>query len=91
MRDFLLRMPGLPPETIRQLRGIQDWKNTLPIPIPTDRVNWQDATIAGGPGLVLNDIGGIGSAAIWQRDGRIYGVAGTVRSAEVQRIANGLR
>ena len=91
MREFLLRLPGLPPETVRQLRNIQDWKNTLPIPIPADRVNWQDATIAGGPGLVLNDIGGVGSAAIWQRDGRIYGVAGTVRSADVQRVANGLR
>jgi hypothetical protein len=91
LRDFLLGLPGLPPETVRQLRAIQDWRNTLPIPVPVDQVAWRATTIAGGPGLVLADTSGLGSGALWQRDGRVYGVAGPFPSAEIQRVADSLR
>ena len=73
LREFLLGLPDLPPETVQQLRAIQDWRNTLPIPVPMDRIHWQQVTIAGGPGLLLADNSGLGSGAIWQRDGRVYG------------------
>jgi hypothetical protein len=91
VRDFLLGLPGVPPEVASQLRGIQDWRNTLPIPVPVDHVGWQQTTIAGGQGLMLTDNSGLGSGAIWQRDGLVYGVAGSLKAAELQRIANGLR
>lgn len=91
MRDFLLSLPGLPPETVRQLRAIQDWRTTLPIPVPADSVAWQETTIGGSQGLILNDNSGIGSAAIWQQDGRVYGVAGALKANDIQRIANGLK
>ena len=91
LRDFLLKLPGLPPETVRQLREIKDWRNTLPIPVPANQIQWRQATIAGGQGLILADNSGIGSAAIWQRDGRVYGVAGTVKATEIQRVADSLR
>ena len=91
LRDFLLDLPGLSPETARQLRAIDDWRTTLPIPIPAEQITWQRATIAGSPGLLLNDNTGLGSAAIWQRDGRIYGIAGAVKAREIQRVAETLR
>ena len=91
LRDFLLNLPGLSPETARQLRAIDDWRTTLPIPIPVERITWERATIAGSPGLLLNDNTGLGSAAIWQRDGRIYGIAGAVKAREIQRVAETLR
>jgi hypothetical protein len=91
VRDFLLSLPGVPPEVASQLRNIQDWQNTLPIPVPADKVGWQQTTIAGGQGLLLADNSGIGSGAIWQHDGQVYGVAGQLKSAEIQRIANSLR
>ncbi len=91
LRDFLLNLPGLSPETARQLRAIDNWRTTLPIPIPAEQITWQRATIAGSPGLLLNDNTGLGSAAIWQRDGRIYGIAGAVKAREIQRVAETLR
>ena len=91
MRDVLLGLPGLPPETVRQLRAIQDWRNTLPLPVPADAVSWQGTTVACIPGLLLTDQVGVGSAELWQRDGRVYGVAGTPRPTEIQRVANSLR
>lgn len=91
LRDYLLGLPDLPADTVRQLRGMQDWRTTLPIPVASDRIAWQETTIAGGPGLLLADNTGVGSAAIWQRDGRIYGVAGAARATEIQRVADSLR
>ncbi|MFN8525341.1 MAG: hypothetical protein U0821_19770 [Chloroflexota bacterium] len=91
VRDYLLSVPGLPPEVTRQLQAIQDWRNTLPIPVPVDKVSWQPVTVAGGPGLLFAERSGLGSAIIWQRDGRTYGVVGPYSSAELQRVANGLR
>jgi hypothetical protein len=87
VREFLLDLPGLPPQTVRQLRAIGDWRDTLPLPVPADRIDWRATTIHGVQGLVLGDRSGLGSAVIWQRDGRIYGVAGVLRQAHVLRVA----
>ncbi len=91
LREFLLGLPGLSTETMQQLRAIEDWETTLPIPIPVEQINWERATIAGSPGLLLNDNTGLGSAAIWQRDGRIFGIAGAMKARELQRVAASLR
>jgi hypothetical protein len=90
LREFLLDLPGLPPQTVRQLRAIGDWRDTLPLPVPADRIDWRSATVGGAPGLLLGDRGGLGSAVIWQRDGRIYGVAGVLRQSQVLRVAESL-
>ena len=91
LRDFLLELPGLSPETAQQLRMIDEWRTTLPLPIPADRIAWERATIAGTSGLLLNDNTGLGSAALWQRDGRIYAIAGAMKAEEVKRVADTLR
>ena len=91
LRDYLLGLPGLPPEAVRQLRAIQDWRTTLPIPVPLANMTWQDTTVGGAPALMLADPTGLGSGVIWQQGGRIYGVAGSFRSQEILRVANGLR
>ena len=64
---------------------------SLPIPIPTDRVHWQTVSFGGHSGLLLNDNSGVGSAAIWQADGRLYGLAGSLKAADLQRVAAGLK
>ena len=91
MRDFLLGLPGLPQSTVSQLKQIQNWNETLPIPIPVDKVNWQSTTFKGNQGLLLNDNSGVGSAAIWHANGHLYGVAGSLKATDLKRIADGLR
>ena len=91
VRSFLLSMPGLPDDLARQLRSIQDWRSTLPIPIPVDKISWQDATVAGSPGYILNDNTGLGSAVIWQRNGQILGVAGPMKATDLRKLAESLR
>jgi hypothetical protein len=90
MRDFLLGLPGLPPATVSQLKQIQNWNQTLPIPIPVDKVHWQSTTFSGNQGLLLNDNSGVGSAAIWHANGHLYGVAGSLRATELKKIADNL-
>ncbi|MBV9326526.1 MAG: hypothetical protein JO352_22420 [Chloroflexi bacterium] len=90
MRDFLLGLPGLPPAVVSQLQQIQSWNDTLPIPVPVDQVNWQPTTINGNQGLLLNDNSGVGSAAVWHANGHLYGVAGTLKSADVLNVARGV-
>jgi hypothetical protein len=90
MRDFLLSLPGLPPTVVSQLKQIQSWNDTLPIPVPVDQVNWQKVTIHGSDGLLLNDNSGVGSAAIWHANGHLYGVAGSVKATELTKVAESL-
>jgi hypothetical protein len=91
VRNFLLGLPDLPPDLARQLRSIQDWTSTLPIPIPVDKMTWQETTIDGAQAYMLNDNTGLGSGVIWQRDGRILGVAGPMKATDLRKIAESLR
>jgi hypothetical protein len=91
IRNFLLGMPSLSPQTARQLRAISDWRNTLPIPVPVDLINWQNATIAGNQGVLLADRSGLGSVALYQQGGHVYGVAGSLDANGIQRVAASLR
>jgi hypothetical protein len=90
MRDFLLGLPGLPPSVVNQLKKINNWNQTLPIPIPVDQVNWQSASFKGNQGLLLNDNSSAGSAAIWYEGGRMYGVAGSLKASDLKRVADSL-
>lgn len=92
MREFVLNLPGLDPQTVAQLKAIQDWKTTLPIPVPSNsEVLWQQTTVAGVQGLLLNDNSGLGSAAVWRKDGRIFAVAGATKATEITKVADGLK
>jgi hypothetical protein len=90
MRDFLLSLPGLPPAVVNQLKQIQNWNETLPIPVPIDQVHWQSATFNGNQGLLLNDNSGAASAAVWHAGGHLYGVAGSLKATDLKRIADSL-
>jgi hypothetical protein len=90
LRDFLLGLPGIPADTAAQLRSITDWRSTLPIPVPTDTVNWHPQNFGGHPGLLLNDNSGVASAAVWHADGHLYGLAGSLKATDLQRVAASL-
>ncbi len=90
LRSFLLDLPGLSPSTRAQLAAIGDWRRTLPLPIPVGQVRWTPTTVAGAEGLLLGDNTGLGSAVIWQRNGRIFGVAAPAPARVVQDVAASL-
>jgi hypothetical protein len=90
LREVVLGLPGLPPETVAQLRSIGDWRTTLPIPVPADRVRSRPATVNGAEGLSFADQTGRLHALLWQRDGHIWGVAGVISADEARDVADSL-
>ena len=48
-------------------------------------------TASDGTNQVVYYNSGVGSAAIWQADGRLYGLAGSLKAADLQRVAAGLK
>ncbi len=97
MRDFLLQMPGLSPDTVTILKNLTNWQTTIPLAIPTDRAGWSNTTVNGsyaGSGVIINDNSGLGSALLWQTTAgsRSLGLAGYgLKAADLQNIASGLR
>lgn len=88
LRKLLLSMPGLPAETVAQIRAIDDWTSTLPVPVPKGVGITRDVRINGNPGIALADNTGAGGMILWTRDGLVYAVAGTRTADELTRIAS---
>lgn len=82
IRTYMLSRPEVPPSLARQLLAIDDWTATLPVPVPVDSDAWRDTTVAGHPGLVIEDTSG--SGVLWHDGDRIHAVAGI--GVEVDRL-----
>lgn len=105
LRDDVLSLPGLPEDFVSQVRAIDDWQNTLIVPVP-EGAETRDVTIDGAPGLLLEagefdgaawgldldfDIEGDLSVVMWNEDGVLYIVAGTLNGDDLLDVAGSLR
>lgn len=90
-RSFLLSLPGLPADTVARLRAIDDWTQTLPIPVPQDEAVSQHVTVAGAPGVSVQDAQTRHGVVLWQRDGMVYGVGGSCGEQELLAVAASLQ
>ena len=90
LQSYLLAQPGISPQLAAQIRAIKDPSSTLPIPIPVDMATSKKVTVQGVEGIFVGDSTGLGSAVIWQKDGIVYGVAGTLTEQQVLAVANSL-
>jgi hypothetical protein len=91
LQSYLLSQPGISPQLAAQIRAIKDPSSTLPVPIPVDMATSKKVTVQGVEGIFVGDSTGLGSAVIWQKDGIVYGVAGTLTEQQVLAVANSLR
>ena len=90
LQSYLLAQPGISPQLAAQIRAINDPSSTLPVPIPVDMATSKKVTVQGVDGIFVGDSTGLGSAVIWQKDGVVYGVAGTLTEQQVLAVANSL-
>jgi hypothetical protein len=90
LREVLLGLPGLPAELVARLRAIDDWRTTLPLPVPADQVRSRPVTVGGAEGLSFADQTGRLHALVWQRDGHIWGVGGVIGADEARGVADSL-
>lgn len=87
LREEILAFPFLPADTVAQIRGIENWEETLIIPVPSDATTSQK-TINGSEALLIEHDGG--SAVLWQDGGTLYIVAGEVSGDEVMSVAKSM-
>ncbi|HEY4026999.1 MAG TPA: hypothetical protein VGO86_11265 [Candidatus Dormibacteraeota bacterium] len=90
IKSALLAQPGLSPTVRAAISGIDTPTGNLPIPIPAGYVNAHSVKVQGVTGQAFGDNTGLGSAIIWIKNGRVYGVAGTVTEDEALAVANSL-
>ncbi|MBI2862667.1 MAG: hypothetical protein HYX89_07595 [Chloroflexi bacterium] len=92
LRDLFLSIPGLPPELVAQLAAITDWRTTVPVPVLSgsraDRV-----TVAGAEGLLITSVSSPapGAVLVWERDGVLYSLGGSLAGEELLRLASSMR
>jgi hypothetical protein len=91
LEDYLLSVPGIPAGVASEIRALGDPTQTIPVPIPVDVASGTPVSINGASGLLIGDSTGLGSAVIWQHNGVVYAIAGTLWSSEVLGIARSTR
>jgi hypothetical protein len=91
IKSALLAQPGLSPTLRSAISSIDNPQGNLPIPIPSGYVNSHSVKVQGVNGTAFGDNTGLGSAVIWIKGGKVYGVAGTVTEDQVLAVANSLR
>lgn len=91
LEDYVLGLPGVSPQLAVQIKALGNPTTSLPIPIPVDRVDAHSVTVQGAKGLAVSDSTGIGSGVVWERQGIIYGVAGSLTGDGIITAANSLR
>ena len=91
LRGYLLQQPGISPQLAAALRAITDPSSTLPVPVPAELAISHPVKVQGVDGLFIGDSTGLGSAVIWQKDGMMFEVLGTLTESQVLAVANSLK
>lgn len=91
LEDYVFSLPGVSPQLATELRSIGDPTSTLPIPVPSGFAHADSVQVQGVQGEAMGDNTGVGSLLVWEKDGVVYAVGGTVPLTQVESIANSLR
>jgi hypothetical protein len=91
IQGYLLSQPTVSPALAAQIRAMGDPASTLPVPIPVGQAAAKNVGVHGTTGLFVGDSTGLGSGVLWQQNGLVYIVAGTLTEAETLAIANSLK
>jgi hypothetical protein len=90
LQTYLLSQPGISPQLAAAIRAISDPASTLPVPVPAELAVSHQITVQGVSGLFIGDNTGIASAIIWQKDGMMFEVIGSLTESQALAIANSM-
>lgn len=90
LEDYVFSLPGTSQQLATELRSINDPTSTLPIPIPSSFAHADPVTVQGVKGEAIGDNTGVGSLVVWEKEGVVYAVGGTLPLSRVESIANSL-
>lgn len=90
VRDYLLSLPGLPPDLAAQLRAISADATTLPLPVPANLATSSPTRVDGVAATLLTARTGTMAAVVWVKDGVVSGVAGMLPADQILAVARSL-
>jgi hypothetical protein len=90
VREYMLSLPGLPPDLADQLSDLSVDGGTLPLPVPAELVTSSTADVGGTEATVLTSRNGLFAGVVWVEDGVMTGVAGSLSADELLSVARGL-
>lgn len=103
VRSDLLSLPGLPGEFVDQVKAIDNWESTLIVPVP-EGAETRNVTIDGQPALLIEagefdtsnwghefQMDGEASVVMWNDDGVLYIVVGSMSGDQLLDVANSLQ
>ena len=88
--DYLLSLPGLPPEVASQLRTLSGEATTLPLVVNSDHLTSETTEVDGHPATLLASRDEAVAGVVWVDDGVLTAVAGSLGVDEVLAVARGL-
>jgi hypothetical protein len=89
IRAFLLSRDELPADLRAQLADIDDWRHTIPVPVPVDGPGWKDVEVAGRPAIAFGDETGIGALVLRHDTDGITVVGGRMTVSRALELAAG--
>ena len=87
---YVLSLPGLSSTLRSQIQSLGNPISVLVLPVPADFATSHPVTVNGARGYAISDSTGLGSVVIWEKDGVIYGVGGTLSENDALQTANSL-
>jgi hypothetical protein len=90
IKAALLAQPGLSPSVRQAIQSIDNPQGNLPLPIPAGMVTTHAVKVQGANGTAFGDNTGLGAGVIFIKNGKVFGVAGTITEDQALAVANSL-
>lgn len=87
IRSFVLSHEELPDDLRAQLAAIEDWRSTIPLPVPVDGPGWREVDLNGRTAIAFGDDSGIGAFVIRQDIDGVTFVAGEIGVTDALELA----
>jgi hypothetical protein len=87
IRSFMLDREELPQDLRDQLADIEDWRRTIPLPVPVDGPGWREVEVAGRPAIAFGDDSGLGALVLRHDEDGVTVVGGRIGVDRALRLA----
>ncbi|MGB3410763.1 MAG: hypothetical protein WBA45_06155 [Microthrixaceae bacterium] len=89
IRSFLLSREELPEDLRSQLADIDDWRSTIPVPIPIDGPGWKKVEVNDRPAIAFGDDSGLGTIVLRDDPDGATVVGGRIPVSRALEVAGG--
>lgn len=87
IRSFLLAHDELPADLRARLAAIDDWRSTIPVPVPLDGPGWEEIEVAGRPAIAFGDDSGVGALVLRHDPAGVTVVGGRISITRAIELA----